>query len=71
MPADTPTKRYSAANVGCPWRSVLPLPDGTIDQGDRQVVGFMYSGILAGSEVPILQRSPQANWGSWRRSWTL
>jgi hypothetical protein len=46
---DTATKRGSAIHIGSPWRGVLPLPDATIDGGDRQAVAFLYSGILAES----------------------
>ena len=49
MAIDTAAKRGSAINPGCPWRSHLPIPDGTIGQGDRQAVAFWYSGILAGT----------------------
>ena len=52
MAIDTAAKRSSAINVGSPWRSRLPFPDGTIDQGDRQAVAFVYSGILAVEFVP-------------------
>lgn len=51
MALDTAAKRSSAINVGSPWRSRLPLPDGTIGQNDRQAVAFMYGGILAGGAV--------------------
>lgn len=44
---DTANKRASAVNVRCPWRGILPFPDSSIDQGDRQTVAFMYAGILA------------------------
>lgn len=53
MALDSASKRSSAVNVGSPWRARLPFPDGTIDQGDRQAVAFMYSGILAGAAVAI------------------
>jgi hypothetical protein len=49
---DTPQKRLSAlARRRLPWlrRFTLPIPDGTIDQGDRQQVAFVYRGILAGA----------------------
>ena len=52
MAIDTALKRGSAVHVMMPWRSMLPVPDSTIDQADRQVVPFMYSGILAGVIVP-------------------
>ena len=34
-------------------RRFQPAPDSTIDQGDRQAVAFMYSGIEAGELVII------------------
>jgi hypothetical protein len=40
---DTATRRYSAINVGSPWRGVLPLPDGSVDAADRPVVAFLYA----------------------------
>jgi hypothetical protein len=52
MAIDTALKRFSAMNISNPWRSVLPLPDGTIDADDRQVVSLLYSGVLAGVGVP-------------------
>lgn len=48
MAIDTALKRFSAINVGNPWRNVLPIPDGTIGAADRQIVVRLYSGILAG-----------------------
>lgn len=47
MAMDTAAKRGSAMFIRSPWRKRLPLPDSTIDQGDRQATAFMYSGILA------------------------
>lgn len=43
--ADTPSKRYSIMNLSCPWRILLPIPDGTLNQGDRQHLLYYYSGI--------------------------
>ena len=55
MAIDTAKKRYSA--LGQRWgrlpfgrRFAVPLPDGTIDQADRQQLGFVYGGILT---VPL------------------
>lgn len=47
---DTPAKRCSAiATRRLPWfRRFMPLPDATMDQGDRQQLAFVYRGILAG-----------------------
>jgi len=48
--ADTAAKRYSAINIASPWRGLNVVP-AAIDQGQRQAVMFMYSGILAGAAV--------------------
>jgi len=48
---DTREKRASAINVGLPWRGLLPLPDGTIGQADRQQLATLYAGILATTAV--------------------
>lgn len=46
MAIDTENKRRSALG-----RSILPRPDGTIDQADRQHKVWKYAGILAGAPV--------------------
>jgi hypothetical protein len=50
MAIDTAAKRNSAiATRRLPWmRRFAPPTDGTIDQGDRQQVAFVYRGILSG-----------------------
>lgn len=48
MSVDTRDKRASAVHVSLPWRTALPLPDGTVDAADRPIVVHMYSGISAG-----------------------
>lgn len=56
MAADTAAKRYSAMNIGSPWRGLNIVP-AAIDQAQRQAVMFLYSGILAGaSAVAILAK---------------
>jgi hypothetical protein len=59
MALDTDAKRFSAMNVGCPWRGVMVLPTGTVDATARQVVRWLYSGIAATSEVISLVFSPR------------
>ena len=49
---DTRLKRLSGIQPSIPWRGYLPTPDGTVDQADRQVIPFLYSGISAGAFVP-------------------
>ena len=61
MALDSLIKRASALNfVG---GRLLPPPDGTIDQGDRQTFVGFYSGILA-EEAILWTTQPEAitNW---------
>jgi hypothetical protein len=44
MALDTANRRYSAVNVGSPWRGILPFPDGDVGYNDRKHVAFLYSG---------------------------
>lgn len=46
MAIDTRDKRSSAIGMGQPWNFVGPLPDGTMDDVDRQGV-LTYMGIAA------------------------
>ncbi len=45
MAVDSASKRLSILNMTTAWRGSLPLPDGTIDGGDRQHLLNAYSGI--------------------------
>lgn len=49
MAVDSALKRFSALNVGSPWRNPAIVPDGAITAVDRQIVAFLYSGVLADS----------------------
>lgn len=58
MALDTAAKRLSAVSIGSPWRPVVPLPDGTLDQGDRQTFARLARAVLASSAVALIpQRS--------------
>lgn len=50
MAIDSASKRQSALTFGLPFMRGL-IPDGVIDQGDRQNIVFSYSGILAAVAV--------------------
>jgi len=50
MAIDTAAKRVSATSVMAPGR-ILPFPDATIGQADRQTVAYSYGGILAAAAV--------------------
>lgn len=47
MAIDTADKRSSAIETSIPWRGRLPLPDGSVNLGDRQQVALLYRGIVA------------------------
>lgn len=49
---DTATKRASAMNFGS--GDLLPVPNNSIAQEDRQTMADMYGGILAGEPVVII-----------------
>jgi hypothetical protein len=46
---DTRSKRQSHVRLVKPYSADLPGTDGTIAQGDRQHLAWLYSGILASS----------------------
>ena len=48
MAVDTLAKRNSAIRVSA---MIVPIPDGTIAQADRQTVARVYGGILASAAV--------------------
>jgi hypothetical protein len=49
---DTRSKRSSSVQLVTPFLLAPVLPDGTIDQGDRQQTAWTYSGIAAGGAAP-------------------
>lgn len=53
---DTRKKRASSVRLGLAWLLAPPLPDGTLDAGDRQHQAWSYSGILAGVAAMIRQQ---------------
>jgi hypothetical protein len=60
MALDTAVKRLSAIHIGCPWRGMLPFPDASISQADRQHIAFLYRGVIAGDDEETVER-PWAN----------
>jgi hypothetical protein len=57
MAIDTRNKRSSAVHVGSPWRTSLPVGDGTVDQGDRQHAAGYYGAVLL---APVGGQRPNA-----------
>ena len=50
MAVNSPNKRASANNIV--WIIIYPLPDGLIDEFDREQVTGLYGGIGAGIIIP-------------------
>ena len=48
MAVDSAEKRMSTLGL-CHWHPIIPVADGTTDQGDRQQLLGIYRGILAGA----------------------
>ena len=51
MAVDSRNKRASVLGFGLAALLVMPAPDGTIDQADRQHVAYSYPGITAGTPI--------------------
>jgi len=67
---DTTAKRRSSAHVLQPYSTPLPVPTGSIDQGTRQHIIWVYSGILAElivSGQPVMIRTFGIPTGTGRR----
>lgn len=58
MAMDTAAKRSSSLDHEEPWTWGAPLPDGVINQGDRQHSIWSYSGILAGAATVAVPKYP-------------
>lgn len=58
--ADLDTRSKRASSVGIALIALLApvLPDGTLDQSDRQHGTWSYSGILAGDNTSIASPTP-------------
>ena len=54
MAVDTANKRFSIGHMLCPWRSALPVPDGTIDASDKLEFMLLYSGISASAGITFV-----------------
>ncbi len=53
---DTAAKRLSMMNLGRAWLNDPPLPDGSIEQGDRKSLLSLYAGTLTEPPAPPLRR---------------
>lgn len=49
MAIDSALKRASIAAIGLSAIGPTVIPSGAFDQADRQVIGYSYAGVLAGS----------------------
>lgn len=57
MAIDSAQKRKSIAAISLYAIGPVVVPDGTIGQPDRQVIGYSYSGIAAGG-APTITAGP-------------
>jgi hypothetical protein len=53
MALDSRSKRASSVGILLPFVLAPVLPDGTIDQGDRQHIALSYSGINAAAQTEL------------------
>lgn len=53
MALDTDAKRFSALNVGNPWRGVNYFPTGTVDAAERLALVYLGSSIVAEAPVEV------------------
>ena len=64
MAIDSAAKRASAAAVSLEMPMVIP--DGTIDQADRQTIAYMYGGIAASAPAGAARRRQHIRTSTWR-----
>lgn len=50
---DSTSKRRSSVQAALTFVAAPPLPDGTLDAGDRQHMAYTYSGVLAEGAVVV------------------
>lgn len=53
MALDTRDKRLSALGRSLPFLTVYPIPDGTIDAGDRLQLAWLYRGFADTPPEPV------------------
>jgi hypothetical protein len=53
MAIDTAQRRASATHIALAMFGPVILPDGTLNQADRQSAAMLYPGILAGEAGPV------------------
>jgi hypothetical protein len=47
MAIDTDDRKFSAINIGSPWRGVNSIPSGALDAAEMQSLAFLYTEIEA------------------------
>jgi len=51
MAINTRNRRASAMLPMCPWRGVMPEPDGAVGTSDRATMLLLYSGFTSGGDI--------------------
>lgn len=68
MAIDTAAKRFSMMDMGLEgYTPAVPLPDGTIDEGDRAHSLWLYSGLTGGGGTPAARALYIPTWRPRRR----
>lgn len=44
---DTDTRKFSAMNIGCPWRGVNAIPAGALDEPEQFSLLYLYNEFAA------------------------
>lgn len=55
MAVNTALRRIAALAYACPWRGLLPFPDGTVNTEDRYEIAHAYSGLIGSAPKQIDQ----------------
>lgn len=52
MSLDTDTRKFSAINLGSPWRGVCNIPSGALDEPEWFSLAYLYNEFAAGAALP-------------------
>lgn len=66
MAIDTDTRKFSAMNIGCPWRGVNNIPSGAVDEPEQFSLLYLYNEFAAeaAAGTGYLTRPFSFNWWS-------
>lgn len=59
MAIDTDTRKFSAINIGCPWRGVNAFPTGALDDPERFALLYLYNEFAGAAAGSTLSANPR------------